>query len=62
MDSTQSDLQQLAAQLLAGLLANPHVYPSVSDERSNGQQEQELILMAIEMAEQLMQKVEHRSS
>ncbi|GAB4330614.1 MAG: hypothetical protein OHK0047_18030 [Leptolyngbyaceae cyanobacterium] len=60
MDSTQSDLQQLAAQLLAGLLANPHVYPSVSDERSKGQQEQELILMAIEMAEQLIQKVENR--
>ncbi len=62
MDSNQSELRQLAAQLLAGLLANPHVYPSVSDERSTGQQEQELLLMAIEMAEQLMQKVEGRSN
>lgn len=62
MDSNHSELQQLAAQLLGGLLANPHVYPSISDERSTGQQEQELILMAIEMAEQLRQKVETRSS
>ena len=62
MNSNQSELQQLAAQLLTGLLANPHVYPSISDERSTGQQEQELILMAIEMAEQLMQKVATRSN
>jgi hypothetical protein len=62
MDSTQSELQQLAAQLLAGLLANPHVYPNISDERATGQQEQELISMAIELAEQLIQKVEHRNS
>ncbi len=62
MDSNQNELQQLATQLLAGLLANPHVYPSVSDERSTGQQEQELILMSIEMAEQLMQKVKHRNN
>lgn len=61
MASNHSELQQLAAQLLTGLLANPHVYPSISDERAAGQQEQELILMAIEMAEQLMQKVEGRS-
>ncbi len=62
MDSNQVELQQLSAQLLAGLLANPHVYPSVSDERADGRQEQELILLAIELAEQLVKKVERRGS
>lgn len=46
--------QKIAAQILSGLLSNPHIYAMVSDEGAKGQQEQELILMAIEMAESLI--------
>lgn len=60
MDSKVSELKQLAAQLLAGILANPHIYASMSDEGGRGQQEQKLIVMAIEMAESLIEKVEER--
>jgi hypothetical protein len=61
MDDRVSQIQQVAAQLLSGLLANPHIYASLSDEGSQGQQEQTLMLMAIEMAESLVNKVEQRS-
>jgi hypothetical protein len=40
------------------MLANPHVYPMVSDELGRGQQEQDLIIAAIEMAESLITEVE----
>jgi hypothetical protein len=58
MDSQAKEVKEIAAQLLAGLLANPHIYANRSDEGSQGQQEQALILMAIEMAESLREKVE----
>lgn len=45
-----SELKQIATQLLGGILANPYVYASVSDEGGRGQQEQELILIAVEIA------------
>jgi hypothetical protein len=61
MDDRVSQIQQVAAQLLSGLLANPHIYASLSDEGSQGQQEQTLMLIAIEMAESLVNKVEQRS-
>lgn len=60
MESKAHDIQQIAAQLLAGMLANPHIYATVSDEGAKGQQEQELIAIAIEMAENLVAKIDKR--
>lgn len=60
MNSRTRELKQIAAQLLAGLLANRHIYASMSDEGAQGQQEQRLMLVAIEMAESLMAMVENR--
>jgi hypothetical protein len=40
------------------MLANPHIYANVSDEGSNGQQEQVLITIAIDMAQSLIEKIE----
>ncbi|BAY07368.1 hypothetical protein [Calothrix sp. NIES-2098] len=60
MASTVNEIKQLATQLLAGMLANPHIYPKISDEGAKGQQEQELIVIAIEMAEQLIAKVDKK--
>ena len=61
MAATTDEIKHIAPQLLAGMLANPHVYPTLSDEGVNGQKEQTLILMAIEMAERLTEKIEHHS-
>ncbi|ARV59538.1 hypothetical protein BZZ01_13670 [Nostocales cyanobacterium HT-58-2] len=61
MESQPGELKQIAAQVLAGMLANPHIYPTISDEGARGQQEQELIVIAIEMAESLITKVEERA-
>jgi hypothetical protein len=58
MENHSSEVKQIAAQLLAGMLANPHIYANLSDEGSQGQQEQALILIAIEMAENLIAKAE----
>ena len=60
MDATE--LKQIAAQLLSAMLANPHIYASVSDEGVNGQQEQELMAIAIAMAESLIRKVDQKLS
>lgn len=54
------EIKQIAAQLLAGILANPHryqVYLSESGKLSL-QQQQELIETAIAMAEELKERVE----
>lgn len=59
MDSKVSEVKQIASQLLAAMLANPHVYPNISDEGIQGQREQTLMVMAIEMAEDLINKVEN---
>jgi hypothetical protein len=58
MDTQNSELKQIATQILAGMLANPHIYASVSDEKGRGQQEQDLIVVAIEMAQSLIERVE----
>ncbi len=42
------------------MLANPHIYPMVSDELGRGQQEKDLIVAAIAMAESLIAKVENK--
>lgn len=61
MDNSKvTEVKQIAAELLSGMLANPHIYPTVSDEGSQGQQEQTLMILAIELAESLIAKVENR--
>jgi hypothetical protein len=62
MDAKTSEVKQIATQILAGMLANPHIYASISDERARGRQEQDLVVMAIEMAERLIEKVEKNTS
>ncbi len=61
LQNTRTDeVKQMATQLLAGLLANRHIYASMSDEGGKGQQEQKLVLVAIELAESLIDAVEKR--
>lgn len=57
MTDREKEIKDLATQLLAGMLANPHLYTMVSDEESRGQQEQILLSTAIMMAENLADKV-----
>lgn len=57
MSNTQ-ERKQIAAQLLSAMLSNPHIYASISDEGVRGQQEQELIAIAVEMAEKLIAKID----
>ncbi|MDJ0714449.1 MAG: hypothetical protein QNJ54_09540 [Prochloraceae cyanobacterium] len=59
MDSkaNANEVKQIATQLLSGMLANPHIYASISDEMSRGQQEKELIDISINMAKSLIEKV-----
>ena len=61
MASNPNDIKQMATQLLAGMLANPHIYQTLSDEGARGQTEQTLQLIAIEMAEGLIEKVDRRT-
>ena len=60
MKTHTSEIKEVAAHLLSGMLANPHIYSTVSDELGKGQHEQELIMAAIEMAESLIAKVEQK--
>ena len=53
------ELKETATQLLAAMLSNPHIYAQVSDEGGYGQMEQQLIITAVEMAESLIQHIEH---
>lgn|GEM_PF-1171825 len=62
MKSQANEIKQIAAQLLAGMLANPHtyqVYPTESG-RLNQKQQAELIETAIALAESLVSKTETR--
>ncbi|WP_019499322.1 hypothetical protein [Pseudanabaena sp. PCC 6802] len=60
MDAKHDEVKQIASQLLAGMLANPHIYPNISDEGGRGQLEQNLIVVALEMAESLIEHVESK--
>ena len=60
MKTKTSEIKQVATHLLSGMLANPHIYSIVSDELGRGQQEKDLIVAAIEMAENLIAKVENK--
>jgi hypothetical protein len=62
MRESHREIKQIAAQLLAGMLANPHIYANISDEEGRGQQEKTLIMTAIEMAENLVGRVDERLS
>jgi hypothetical protein len=62
MKSPANEIKQIAAQLLAGMLANPHtyqVYPTESGKLSKEQQT-ELVESAIALAESLVSKTETR--
>jgi hypothetical protein len=54
------EIKQISAQLLAGMLANPHLYPQISDEEARGHQEKILTGLAVELAEALIKTVEDR--
>jgi hypothetical protein len=51
-------LQQIAAQLLAGMLANPHLYTSISDDMGRGPQERDLVVTAVQLAEALIARID----
>lgn len=58
MDPQVNEVKQIASTLLAAMLSNPHVYSQVSDEGVSGQLEQKLIIIAVEMATSLIQRIE----
>jgi hypothetical protein len=58
MESNSTEVKQIASELLAGMLSNPHVYTSVSDEGMEGQREQMLVMLALEMAQESIEKAE----
>jgi hypothetical protein len=58
MDAKIIEVKQIAPQLLAAMIANPHLYPTFSDEMARGQKEQDLILLAVGMAQGLIEKTE----
>lgn len=61
MEIQTSEIKQIATHLLAGMLANPHVYPTISDELARGQKEQDLIIASIAMAESLITRIEKKT-
>ncbi len=58
MNPQVDEVKQTATKFLAAMLSNPHIYPQVSDQGSRGAMEQKLIVVAVEMAESLIQHVE----
>ncbi|ACK68762.1 conserved hypothetical protein [Gloeothece citriformis PCC 7424] len=58
MNNNSDEVKQIATQLLAAMLSNPHIYANLSDEGAAGQQEQKLRLVAVEMARQLIKDAE----
>ncbi|GAB4383379.1 MAG: hypothetical protein Kow00121_45140 [Elainellaceae cyanobacterium] len=60
MSEKLEQTKQIAAQILVGLLSNPHIYANMSDEGAKAPQEQELMGLAIDMAENLIARVEER--
>ncbi len=57
MHSQTEEIKQIAAQLLAGMLANPNIHLTESGQLSK-EQEEELIEKAIAMAETLIARAE----
>ncbi len=58
MTVQDKEIRAIASQLLAGMLANPHIYTMVSEEEARGQQEQILLSNAIMMAEKLIERLD----
>lgn len=58
MQPDKRDVTTIATQLLSGMLANPHIYSTVSDDEAKGQQERILISNAVMMAEALLEKID----
>ncbi|NEO30235.1 MAG: hypothetical protein F6K36_07290 [Symploca sp. SIO3C6] len=57
-NSKTSEVKQIASQLLAAMVSNQHIYPTLSDDGIKGQREQTLMILAIEMAQELIEKIE----
>lgn len=55
MNPQVKEFQQTASQLLAAMLSNPHIYAQVSDEGAYGKMEQQLIIVAVDMAASLIE-------
>jgi hypothetical protein len=53
------ELKKTASKLLAGMLANPHIYPQISDGGGYGRMEKQLVIVAVEMAESLIEYIEN---
>lgn len=60
--NSDEQLKPIAAQLLSALLANPHIYATISDEGAKGQQEQRLLLVAIDLATDLIASIDRSQS
>lgn len=58
MAASKQDIKAIAPQLLAGMLANPHIYASISDTADKGQKERILVSNAVMMAQNLVEKIE----
>jgi hypothetical protein len=56
------ELKKTASQLLAGMLSNPHIYPQISDGGGHGRMEKQLVIVAAEMAEDLIEHIENAHS
>jgi hypothetical protein len=62
MKSQANEIKEIAGQLLAGMLANPHIYQVYPTESGKFSQEQqtELIESAISIAESLVEQTDVR--
>jgi hypothetical protein len=60
MNEKTEQMKHMATQILAAMLSNPHIYANLSEEGAQAPQEQELVEVAIEIAESLIAKVEKR--
>ncbi|MEM6599205.1 MAG: hypothetical protein AAF635_13770 [Cyanobacteria bacterium P01_C01_bin.69] len=58
MKIREKEIIEIATKLLAGMVANPHLYTVVSDEEGRGHQEQLLVLNAVRMAEALVNRIQ----
>ncbi len=62
-DQSHSNLlPSIAAQILGGMLANPHIYSMLSDEGASGEQERILRHAALDMAQALINEAEQRNN
>ncbi len=60
MTVSQEIIEQIATKSRAVMLSNPHVYPETKIEGIDRQMAEKLILLAVEMAEYLIEQVERK--